>query len=236
MSTENNEINLKHGEHDFKGTKNFCKKYFIAGLFMILPLWLTALVIVLIFNWTSGFSMPYLLPAFKFFISDKSWVYMLAKVSSFFLTLLIIWSVGFFTTKFIGRKIFSLFEDLVSKIPLFGSIYGSLKKLTSFFSNNDKKMNFQKVVFIPFPNKDSYCVAFATGEKTINNKKYVTTFMPTTPNPTTGFLILIKKEEVLETDFTVEEAITYIMSGGILVPPDKVGPLNCSSERENGNI
>ncbi|MFA7074069.1 MAG: DUF502 domain-containing protein [Endomicrobiaceae bacterium] len=236
MSTENDIINLKSGEHEFKGKKNFLKKYFVAGLFLILPLWLTALVIVLIFNWTSGFSMPYLLPLFKFFISDKSWVYLLAKVSSFFLTLVIIWSVGFFTTKLIGKKIFSLLEELLSRIPLFGSIYASLKKLMSFFSSNDKKMNFQKVVFIPFCNKESYCMAFATGEKIINGKKYVTVFMPTTPNPTTGFLILIKEEDVLETNFTVEEAIAYIISGGILIPPGKAGPLNCNLEKKNGDL
>lgn len=235
MSTVNKNIDKVQGL-EFKGMKHCCKKYFLAGLFLILPLWLTAVVIIIIFNWTSGFSMPYLLPTFKFFIADTSWVHLLAKISSFFLTLIIIWSVGFFTTKFIGKKLFSLLEDLVVKIPLFGSIYASLKKLISFFSNDDKKMNFQKVIFIPFPNKECYCVAFATGEKIINNQKYVTTFMPTTPNPTTGFLILIKKEDVLETDFTVEEAVSYIMSGGILAPQDKVGPLSCNSENRNVNI
>lgn len=235
MLTENKNIDKVECSNN-NNQKNFLKKYFVAGLFVILPLWLTIVVIIIIFNWTSNFSMPYLLPIYKFFIADKYWVYALAKVSSFFLTLIIIWAVGFFTTKFIGKKLFLFVEDLFIKLPLFGSIYASLKKLTSFFSGNDKKLNFQKVVFIPFPNKECYCVAFATGEKFINNKKYITTFMPTTPNPTTGFLMLIKAEDIIESDYTVEEAVSYIMSAGILVPKDKVGPTVSVSENKNGNI
>ncbi|MFA6914634.1 MAG: DUF502 domain-containing protein [Endomicrobiia bacterium] len=235
MSTVNKNIDKVQGL-EIKGIKYCCKKYFLTGLFLILPLWLTAVVIIIIFNWTSGFSMPYLLPTFKFFIADKSWVHLLAKISSFFLTLIIIWSVGFFTTKFIGRKLFSLLEDLVVKIPLFGSVYASLKKLTSFFLNDDKKMNFQKVVFIPFPNKESFCVAFSTGEKIINNEKYISVFMPTTPNPTTGFLMLIKEKDIIESDYTVEEGIQYIISAGIISPVCKTGLKVEFLEKENVNI
>ena len=91
-------------------------------------------------------------------------------------------------------------------------------------------MNFQKVVFIPFGNKDSYCMAFSTGEKVINGQTYVTTFMPTTPNPTTGFLMLIKKEQVIECDYGVEQAIQYIISAGIIQPDGQ------KSGENNGNI
>ncbi|MDD2523768.1 MAG: DUF502 domain-containing protein [Endomicrobiaceae bacterium] len=235
MSTENDE-NSKIKQSEINVFKKFLKKYFVAGLFVILPLWLTFVVILIVFDWTSGFSMPYLLPIFKFFIADKSWVYVLAKISSFFLTILIISLVGFLTTKLIGKKLVSLIEDLFAKIPLFGSIYLSLKKLFSFFSNNDKSLNFQKVVFIPFPNKECYCVAFSTGEKIINNEKYISVFMPTTPNPTTGFLMLIKEKDIIESDYTVEEGIQYIISAGIISPVCKTGLKVEFLEKENVNI
>ena len=144
------------------------------------------------------------------------------KKVSFFLTLIIICFVGYFTNKVLGRTIFKYFENIFIKLPFVGSIYLSLKKLFSFFSSSkDKGMNFQKVVFIPFPNKGSYCAAFSTGERIIDGQKYITTFMPTTPNPTTGFLMLIKESDVIESDYTVEEAIQYIISAGIIKPETK---------------
>ena len=144
------------------------------------------------------------------------------KKVSFFLTLIIICFVGYFTNKVLGRTIFKYFENIFIKLPFVGSIYLSLKKLFSFFSSSkDKGMNFQKVVFIPFPNKVSYCAAFSTGERIIDGQKYITTFMPTTPNPTTGFLMLIKESDVIESDYTVEEAIQYIISAGIIKPETK---------------
>jgi len=159
----------------------------------------------------------------NFFTSNSYWIEMSAKIASFFLTLIIIGFIGFFTNKLLGRKIFNFFENIFTKIPLIGSIYSSLKKLFSFFAkeDDDTVQKFQKVVFIPFPTKETYCVAFSTGEKIINGQKYITTFMPTTPNPTTGFLMLVKEQDVIECDYTVEDAIQYIISAGIIQPDMK---------------
>jgi len=215
---------------DSKGIAKFFKRSFISGLLIILPLWLTVIVLMILFRWTSNFSMPILLPILKFFTSDSYWIELLAKIASFFLTLIIICFIGFFTNKLLGKKLLNYFENIFIKLPLAGSIYLSLKKLFSFFSNNDKSMSFQKAVFIPFGNKDSYCLAFSTGEKIINGQTYVTTFMPTTPNPTTGFLMLIKKQDVIESQYTVEQAIQYIISAGIIQPDAKI------QEKTNDNI
>ena len=204
-----------------KGKKSIVRKSFISGLLVILPVWLTIFIILILFKWVSSLSMPILSPFLKFFTSDSQWVEVLAKIASFFLTLIIIFFVGFFTNIWFGKKLYDFFENLFIKLPLIGSIYSALKKLFSFFArNDDTTKNFQKVVFIPFPTKETYCMAFSTGEKVINGHKYVSTFMPTTPNPTTGFLMLIKEEDVIECDYTVEEAIQYIISAGI-VQPDK---------------
>ena len=185
MANNLNFINIK--KSDSKEFVKFFKRSFISGLLIILPLWLTVIVLMILFRWTSSFSMPILLPILKFFTSDSYWIELFAKIASFFLTLIIICFIGFFTNKLLGKKVLNYFETFFTKLPLAGSIYLSLKKLFSFFSGGNNSANFQKVVFIPFGNKDSYCMAFSTGEKVINGQTYVTTFMPTTPNPTTGF-------------------------------------------------
>lgn len=204
-----------------KKKKNIVKKSFISGLLVILPVWLTIWIILILFGWISSFSMPILAPLLKIFTSNSHSIEILAKIASFFLTLIIIFFIGFFTNIWFGKKIYGFFEKIFIKLPIVGSIYSALKKLFSFFvKNDDTTQNFQKVVFIPFPTKETYCMAFSTGEKIINGQKYITTFMPTTPNPTTGFLMLIKEEDIIECEYTVEEAIQYIISAGI-VQPDK---------------
>lgn len=212
---------------DKKMKKNVIKKSFISGLLAILPVWLTIIIIMFVFEWISNFSMPILSPFLKIFTSDYQWVEVLAKIASFFLTLLIIFFIGFFINIWFGKKLYNFFENAFYKIPLIGSIYSSLKKLFSFFATTENTTkNFQKVVFIPFPTKDIYCVAFSTGEKIINGQKYITTFMPTTPNPTTGFLMLIKEEDIIISEYTVEEAIQYIISAGIIQPDKPIGEKN----------
>lgn len=224
---KNNSMFNSMRKQETKGPVNFFRHLFISGLFVILPLWLTIWVIAIIFRWISAFSMPILSPILNIFTSDSAWILILTKIASFFLTIIIICFIGYFTNKVLGRTIFKYFENIFIKLPFVGSIYLSLKKLFSFFSTKDKNMNFQKVVFIPFPNKDSYCAAFSTGEQIIDGVKYITTFMPTTPNPTTGFLMLIKESDVIESNYTVEEAIQYIISAGIIKPEkqQKIGRL-----------
>ena len=219
-----NRNNLQPAENDSskKEKKSIVRKSFISGLLVILPVWLTIFIILILFRWISNLSMPILSPFLNIFTSDSQWVEVLAKIASFFLTLIIIFFVGFFTNIWFGKKLYNFFENLFIKLPLIGSIYSALKKLFSFFaSNDDKTKNFQKVVFIPFPTKGTYCVAFSTGEKIIDGQKYISTFMPTTPNPTTGFLMLVKEEDIIESEYTVEEAIQYIISAGIVQPDMK---------------
>jgi uncharacterized membrane protein len=228
---ENNELQ-KTTKSEMKNIKDFFKRYFIAGLLILLPLWLTIVVFMIVFDWTSNVSMSYTLPILKYFMRDKAWVYFSAKILSFFLTIIIICFVGFFATNLAGKKILKFFEDILLKVPAMGGLYAAFKKFISFFSGNNLGKDFQKVIFIPFPTKTSYCVAFSTGKRLINNQKYVTVFMPTTPNPTTGFLILVKEEDVIESDYTVEEGIQYIISAGIITPDNKIGLKNINNKAE----
>ena len=121
---ENNELQ-KTTKSEIKNIKDFLKRYFIAGLLILLPLWLTIVVFMIVFDWTSNVSMSYTLPILKYFMRDKAWVYFSAKILSFFLTIIIICFVGFFATNFAGRKLLKFFEDIIIKIPAVGGLYRS---------------------------------------------------------------------------------------------------------------
>jgi len=188
------------------------KRYLVTGLIVIIPLWLTFLIITIFFNWISNFTFPIL----NYFISDKAWAQMLAKVISFFVSIASICLLGFLTSKVLGRSVLNYFERLLNKVPLIGAIYSAAKQFVSFLLGKDKKKSFKEVVFIPYPNADTYSVAFKTGEQTVGDEKYICVFMPTTPNPTTGFLLLLKEKDIIYTDYTVDQAFQFLISIGVI--------------------
>ncbi|MDR1696099.1 MAG: DUF502 domain-containing protein [Endomicrobium sp.] len=192
------------------------KKYLVTGLIVIIPLWLTYFVLRVMFNWISAFTAPYLMPILSYFMSDKLWMYWLAKTISFFASIAIICVLGFFTNKVLGKTALTYFEKLIEKLPLLGSIYSAAKQVVNFVFSNDSNKSFKKVVFVPYPHKGVYSIAFLTGEQAVNGEKYVCAFMPTTPNPTTGFLFLFKEDEIVHTDYSVEDAFQLIMSVGVV--------------------
>jgi uncharacterized membrane protein len=107
-------------------------------------------------------------------------------------------------------------ENIIRKMPFVKDVYGSAKQLIGFFSA--QKVDFRHVVLIEFPRKGIYTIGFITSDKswTMGTKKLISVFYPTTPNPTTGFFLLIPEDELIYSDMKVEEAIKIIMSGGVL--------------------
>jgi uncharacterized membrane protein len=188
------------------------KRYLVTGLIVIIPLWLTFFIITVLFNWISNFTYP----ALAYFISDKAWAQMLAKAISFFVSIASICLLGFLANKVLGRTALNYFEKLINKVPLIGTVYSAAKQFVSFMFGKDKNKSFSEVIFIPYPNADTYCVAFKTGEQMIGDEKYICTFMPTTPNPTTGFLFLLKEKDVIHTDYTVDQAFQFVISIGVI--------------------
>ena len=188
------------------------RKYLATGLIIIIPLWLTFFVVTILFNWISNFTFPLL----AYFISDKAWAQMLAKAISFFVSIASICLLGFLTNKVIGRSILNYFEKLITNVPLVGVVYSSVKQVIHFLFGKDKNKSFKKVVLIPYPNKDTYCVAFLTGEQIINGQRRLCVFMPTVPNPTTGFLFMYKEEDIIYTDYAVDKAFQFMISMGVI--------------------
>ncbi|MDD5223614.1 MAG: DUF502 domain-containing protein [bacterium] len=189
------------------------KNYFLAGILVMVPLVITIWVIALFIGWTDNF-LDFLPPRFHphTYIPIPGWGIIIAVI--------LIFTSGMITTNYLGKKMLGFWGRQVEKIPLIRSIYGSVRQLLeSLFLQTGR--HFQRVVLIEFPRSGMYSIAFITGEtkqeildKT--GKKLVNLFYPTTPNPTSGFFIMLPEEEITELDMSVEDAFKLIISGGIL--------------------
>ncbi|MDR2436992.1 MAG: DUF502 domain-containing protein [Endomicrobium sp.] len=203
-------------ENNEKSTKwrlsGAIKKYIMTGLIVIIPLWLMYFVIAILFKWVSGFTLPIV----KYFLIDNYWIQVVGKISSFCLSLISIIVLGFIANRAFGKKTLISIEKLIEKLPIFGTVHSAAKQFVNFIFGKDSKKSFKQVVFIPYPTKDIYCVAFLTGEQKVNHEKRVCVFMPTTPNPTTGFLFLMKEEDIIYTSYSVEQAFQFIISVGVI--------------------
>ena len=185
------------------------RNYFIAGIVVLIPLGITAYLTVFIITISSkvlpkeinpNHYLPYNIPGLEIIIS-----------------LFIITFIGWLSLSFLGRKFLNLFNNILKKIPILRTIYSAIGQMTQTFTNTDSKR--KNVVLIEYPRKGSWAVGFATkdntGEITAKiNKKLVNVFVPTTPNPTSGFLLMFPKDEVIYLDMTFEEASKFIVSAG----------------------
>ena len=135
------------------------------------------------------------------------------------LVLLFLVFLGWFTTNFIGRRLFQLFEALFHRIPFVKTIYGSVKKLITVLGDQPKG-NVQRVVLINFPSSEMKTVGLVT--RTMRDKttgrELAAVYVPTTPNPTSGYLEIVPIENVVSTDWTMDEAMAFIVSGGAIAP------------------
>jgi uncharacterized membrane protein len=142
-------------------------------------------------------------------------------------TLVLIFIVGLITKSYLGNKLVASGEWFVGKIPFVRSIYQALKQLVdTVFS--DKSQSFKKVVLIEYPRRGMYALAFVTSEtsgevQAGTAQKCINLFIPTTPNPTSGFYIMVPEDDVKHMDMTVEEAFKLIISGGIASPNRHTG-------------
>ena len=133
--------------------------------------------------------------------------------------------VGWFTTNFAGRALIKLYERILGRIPAVRSIYGAVKQILETVLANQSNA-FRQAVLLEYPRRGMWAIGFITGETTgevqnLTEDKVINIFLPTTPNPTSGFLLFVPKRDVVILDMTVEEAIKMVMSGGIVTPPDR---------------
>tara|TARA_Y100000768_G_C23760042_1_gene578163 strand:+ start:53 stop:577 length:525 start_codon:yes stop_codon:yes gene_type:complete len=149
-------------------------------------------------------------------IQSESAENIITTVLGFILTLLLIQLSGM-VFSVIGKKFFDKIEDrFLFKIPIFNTIYKTIKQIVDTVSNPDKN-SFKKVVMVEFPRKGVWTIGFVTGESVDkNNNEYYHIIVPTTPNPTSAYLLFVLKDDVKGTDLTIDEGIKTIISGGVL--------------------
>lgn len=151
----------------------------------------------------------------------------------FSMTLLLV--TGIIATNFLGQRLFSWGEALLTRIPLVSSIYNATKQvIQAIFSTNS--LAFRKVMLVEYPRKGIWSLGFQTGSApklSDVGESMITVFIPTTPNPTSGFLLLVAEQEVKEVKMSVDEALKFIISLGVMQPTNELAN---SSQRRNGEV
>tara|TARA_Y100001980_G_C14553316_1_gene338485 strand:- start:2498 stop:3091 length:594 start_codon:yes stop_codon:yes gene_type:complete len=187
-------------------TQNLRSKLF-AGLATLLPLYFTFIVVKFLFVSLEKTSRPIL----KNFGLDIPGL-------GIMLTVILIYFLGVIVTNFLGKKIFNFGEKVVKKVPVVNIIYTTLKQITDTFTKGSKD-TFKGAIYIEYPRRGVWTMAFISGES-ISEKgvPYYHVFVPTTPNPTSGFFLLIPKADSIKTGMSVEDGLKTIISGGLLAP------------------
>ena len=185
------------------------RNYFFAGAVVLVPLGIT-LYLTLFFIKISSRILPKEINPNYYLPFDIPGVEIL--ISLIFITI-----VGWLSLSFIGKKIIDILNHLLKKIPILRTIYSAIGQMTESFTQDSGQT--KSVVMIEYPRKDVWVVGFATKENKSNmskkaNRDLVNVFVPTTPNPTSGFLLMIPKEDVIYLDMSFEEASKFIVSAG----------------------
>ena len=189
------------------------RNYFIAGVVVLIPIGITIYLTIFLVSISSrilpkeinpNHYLPYNIPGVEIITA-----------------IILITLVGWLSLSFIGKRLLNLFDTILNRIPILRTIYSAIGQMTETFTKSDKEK--KNVVLVEYPRKGSWAVGFATKDNSgeISNKtkqKLVNVFVPTTPNPTSGFLLMFPKEEVIYLDLTFEEASKFIVSAGTSNP------------------
>ena len=195
------------------------RKWLIAGLLVIVPLVITLGVL----NWIIG-TLDQTLAILPGAWQPDKLLGMHIPGFGVILTLLILLLVGGITSNFIGRKLVGWGDALVRRIPVVRSIYSSVKQVSdTVFSDSGNA--FRTAVMVQWPREGVWTVAFVTGQPSgevaaLLRDDYVSVFVPTTPNPTGGYFVLVRRSECIELEMSVDAALKYIVSMGVVAPPD----------------
>jgi uncharacterized membrane protein len=193
------------------------RKYFITGLLIWIPIVVTIWVLKFIFDFLDQ-SLLLLPVAFQ----TESWLGVHIPGLGAILTVAVVFATGFLATNFVGAKLVDLWHDVLNRIPVVNSIYSSVKQISdTLFSSSGQA--FSKAVLVQWPHEGAWTIAFLTGTPGGDVVNHVppdclSVYVPTTPNPTGGYFIIVKRTDLVELDMTVDQALKYIISMGV-VPP-----------------
>lgn len=195
------------------------KKYFITGLLIWIPLVITIWVLKVIFDALDQSLL--LLPVEA---RTESWLGVHIPGLGAVLTILVLFVTGVFATNFFGAQLVQLWHDVLHRIPVVNSIYSSVKQISdTLFSSSGQA--FRKALLVQWPHPGMWTIAFLTGTPggdVVNHlpADCVSVYVPTTPNPTGGYFVIVQRKDVIELDMTVDQALKYVISMGVVPPHD----------------
>ncbi len=190
---------------------NFLRRHFLTGLLSITPLAITSWILWRFYNLISVWVQPWVM---KVPGLGETYPEFVLTLIGFAVFALLITLVGLFTRNLIGMAFFRLVERFFARIPVVKSLFSATKQLSEVFLQ-DRRTAFQKVVLFQYPREGLFSIGFITRDE--SNEKLVNVFLPTTPNPTSGYLLLVPRQDVRILDIPVEEAIKLIVSGGAIM-------------------
>ncbi len=197
------------------------RKYFITGLLILVPLAITVWVL----NLVIGTLDQSLLLVPERFRPNSLFGFDIPGLGTI-LTIVIVFLTGLLTNNLVGNYVVKLWEKLLHRIPIVNSLYSSVKQVSdTLFSSSGNA--FRKAVLVPYPHQNSWTIAFLTGVPGGDAANhlvgdYVSVYVPTTPNPTSGFFLMMKRSDVVELDMSVDAALKYIVSMGVVAPAEVV--------------
>ncbi|MEO0288023.1 MAG: DUF502 domain-containing protein [candidate division WOR-3 bacterium] len=194
--------------------KQRLKQLFISGILVIVPLFVTVLFVTFVISKLGGFwgfifkSIPYVrnLPVF------------VINFIGFILSMVLIIILGYIGEMYIGKYLITFFENVLLSTPFVKNIYMPTKEIVNQLFQQKKK-SFKRVVFVNYFNRDMYTIGFVTNDEKwfVDGEEALSIFIPTSPNPTSGFFAVVKKKDIIETDFTLEEAFNIIVTSGLFM-------------------
>ncbi len=196
------------------------KKYFITGLLIWIPLVITLWVLKLIVDALDQSLL--LLPEA---LRTEKWLGIHIPGLGAILTIAILFGTGIFARNFFGAQLVQLWHDVLARIPVVNSIYSSVKQISdTLFSSSGQA--FRKALLVQWPHPGAWTIAFLTGTPGGDVEKHVpadcvSVYVPTTPNPTGGYFVIVRRSDVIELDMTVDQALKYIISMGVAPPQEK---------------
>ncbi len=212
------------------------RNYLITGIIILLPVVLS--IYLLIFSFVKA--TDYIFNLFPGIYIDNLQLKIFFRVIALGLLVTTLIMVGMFGRNVIGKRLLHFAESIMLKIPLLGRVYIAIKQVSEAFLGYDKNI-LKKVCLVEYPRKGLHSIGFITAKaqgeilyKT--NKKVINVFMPTTPNPTSGVLIMIPEEDVIHLDMTIEEGLKLIISGGAVTPPYVIQKERQASLDDNDNL
>ena len=192
------------------------RRTIMAGLTIIVPLWLTGWVLKFLFDWADGFSTPLISQMAKLFDDPDFHIPGLG----FVLTFIILWVVGALATNVVGRSLWQFAREALEGLPLVRTIYAPIQQLMETLTS-PSKAGFEKVVLVEYPRTGMWTLGFLAGDVPREDEVAPahSIFVPTAPNPTTGFMLIVPPDQLRPTELGVEEALKMIVSAGVVVPP-----------------